>query len=80
MRIPEYHFHLFSPQGLRRLLERNGFVLKQVATASGTGTEAGIRAIAGRLKEGVLSIELLGNALVVSAEAKQPSAKKSGSL
>jgi len=67
MRIPEYHFHLFSPMGLRRLLEINGFTLTSLSTASGSGTESGMRARVARLKEKVLAAGLLGNALVVAA-------------
>jgi len=69
MRIPEYHFHLFSPMGLQRLLERNGFTVTSLSTASGTGTEGGIRAMVALIKENLLAVGLLGNALVVAAIA-----------
>jgi len=67
MLIPEYHFHLFSPAALARLLEQSGFREIQLRTASGTGRERGAAALAARAKDAILSSLRLGNALLALA-------------
>lgn len=67
MRIPEYHFHLFTLRGMRALLSRNGYEVQRLTTSSGSGTETGVRAIGLGVKEAVLAPLTLGNAIVVTA-------------
>ena len=68
MRDPTQHVNLFSPQGLRGLLERSGFAIVALNTISGTGLETGWRRGVAGVKEWVLDRFRLGNALVVVAK------------
>ncbi len=70
MLIPEYHFHLFSRKGLGLALQRAGFKIDKMVTASGSGTETGAGAVMARTKERLLSIGALGNALLVTASRR----------
>lgn len=69
MRIPEYHFHLFTLRGMRALLSRNGYEVQRLTSSSGSGTETGRRAIGLAVKEAVLGLPKLGNAIVVTARS-----------
>ena len=68
MRIPEYHFHLFTPDGLAGLLSRNGYQVSHLSTASGSGRERGLPGALAAVKESALQVGMLGNALVVVAQ------------
>lgn len=68
MLIPEYHFHLFAPAALDRLLRSAGFTKVRLTTSSGTGLEAGLAARLAGPKESLLRLGGLGNALLVIAE------------
>jgi SAM-dependent methyltransferase len=64
---PEQHLNLFSPEALRVLLTTVGFDILEMTTASGTGMETGVDGVLARLKESLLGVMYLGNALVVLA-------------
>lgn len=71
MRIPAYHFHLFSPAGLRLLLGRHGFTVVHAHTASGTGDESGLRRTLAAAKAALLRPGSLGNAIVMLARKSE---------
>lgn len=74
MLIPEYHFNLFTPPSIRLLLEDAGFADISITTVSGSGMEQGSAARgAAALKERLLALGLLGNALLVTACRRQSS-------
>jgi SAM-dependent methyltransferase len=64
---PEQHLNLFSPDALRVLLTTVGFHILEMTTASGTGLETGWGGRVARMKESLLGVMNLGNALVVLA-------------
>lgn len=64
---PDQHFNLFSPDALRVLLTTVGFDILEMNTASGTGLERGAAGWIARVKESLLGLLNLGNALVVVA-------------
>jgi len=67
MRDPRQHMHLFSPAGLRDALQRAGFAVESLRTISGSGLETGWRRDVAEVKEWLLNLCGLGNALVVLA-------------
>ena len=67
---PTYHFQLFSPRGLLSLLDDCGFNLLFLKTVSGSGKEDGIRRAEQVLREKILSMLLLGNAMLALARAE----------
>ncbi|MDK2971962.1 MAG: hypothetical protein PWP23_1717 [Candidatus Sumerlaeota bacterium] len=69
MLIPAYHFHLFAPRALATLLESEGFRVRRLTTASGSGSESGASGRLAAAKQAVLAPARLGNALVVVARA-----------
>lgn len=68
MRLPEYHFHLFTAAGLRGLLESEGLRVIVSTKASGSGTETGAGKVLALIKEKLLAAAGLGNALVMVCE------------
>ena len=64
---PEQHLNLFSPDALRVLLTTVGFDILEMTTASGSGLETGMASVVARVKESLLGVMSLGNALVVLA-------------
>ena len=64
---PSQHLNLFSPDALRVLLTTVGFDILEMTTASGTGFEKGAASYVARIKESLLGVMYLGNALVVVA-------------
>jgi len=64
---PQQHLNLFSPDALRVLLTTVGFDVLEMTTASGTGLESGLGKWVARIKESLLGVIYLGNALVVVA-------------
>lgn len=67
MRIPDYHLHLATPEGIRRCAASAGLRVAALRTTSGTGREHGVAAAFGAAKGAVLSAFLLGNAIEVVA-------------
>lgn len=67
MLIPEYHFHLFSPSALKKMLLEAGFTCVTLTTASGTGLETGLARHAARAREAALRAGNFGNALLAVA-------------
>lgn len=61
---PDQHLNLFSSDALRVLLTTVGFDVLEITTASGSGLEQGPSEWLGRIKESVLGLFYLGNALV----------------
>lgn len=64
---PDQHLNLFSPDALRVLLTTVGFEILEMTTASGTGMEKGAASWVAQVKEGLLGVLNLGNALLVVA-------------
>lgn len=64
---PEQHLNLFSPDALRVLLTTVGFDILEMTTASGSGLETGMASVVARIKESLLGVMSLGNALLVLA-------------
>ncbi len=64
---PDQHLNLFSPDALRVLLTTVGFDILEMSTASGTGLERGAAGWIASVKESLLGLFNLGNALVVVA-------------
>jgi len=64
---PQQHLNLFSPDALRVLLTTVGFDILEMTTVSGTGLESGVGKWVARIKESLLGVIYLGNALVVVA-------------
>jgi SAM-dependent methyltransferase len=64
---PEQHLNLFSPDALRVLLTTVGFDVLEMTTASGSGLESGMANVVARIKESLLGVMSMGNALVVLA-------------
>jgi SAM-dependent methyltransferase len=62
---PQQHLNLFSPDALQVLLTTVGFDILEMSTVSGTGLEKGVAALGAGIKENVLGLFDLGNALVV---------------
>jgi len=70
MLMPDQHLTLFSPHSLQGLLASHGFGILEMRTVSGTGLERGLaRSVAG-IKEFLLDMGKLGNALCVVARAE----------
>jgi len=67
MLAPDQHLNLFSPDALRVLLTTVGFDILEMTTASGTGLERGAASWLARVRESLLGVMYLGNALVVVA-------------
>ena len=59
------HLNLFSPDALQVLLTTVGFDILEMSTVSGTGLEKGVAAVAAGIKQSLLGLFNLGNALVV---------------
>ena len=70
MLIPDQHLTLFSPQGLEGLLAAHKFTVLEMRTVSGTGRERGLMRAWTGLKELLLDMGKLGNALCVVAKAE----------
>jgi len=70
MLIPDQHLTLFSPHGLEGLLEAHKFDVLEMRTVSGTGRERGLARALNGLKEFLLDMGTLGNALCVVARAE----------
>ena len=67
---PDYHFHLYSGKALTETFKKNGLSLLNLSTASGVGEERGFRKAAMNLRQYILSILGLGNALLALAKKK----------
>jgi cyclopropane fatty-acyl-phospholipid synthase-like methyltransferase len=70
MLLPAQHLTLFSPQGLEGLLEEHRFTVLEMRTVSGTGRERGLARALNGMKELLLDMGTLGNALCVVAKAE----------
>jgi len=70
MLIADYHFHLPSIKRMQSLLSECGFEVRLLKSVSGSGQEQGILRLGARLKESLLSMFRLGNALFVLADRK----------
>lgn len=64
---PDQHLNLFSSDALRVLLTTVGFEILEMTTASGSGRETGAAGWVAQVKESLLGLLYLGNALVVVA-------------
>lgn len=71
MRDPQQHVNLFSPRGLRGLLDRTGFEVVTLHTVSGSGRETGLARAVAATKQWLLDRGKLGNALCVLARRVQ---------
>jgi SAM-dependent methyltransferase len=69
MLMPDQHLTLFSPQGLDGLLGSHGFDTLEMRTVSGTGLERGLGHTVAGIKEFLLDMGKLGNALCAVARA-----------
>ena len=70
MLMPAQHLTLFSPHGLEGLLESHKFTVLEMRTVSGTGRERGLARVFNGVKEFLLDMGRLGNALCVVARAE----------
>lgn len=71
MLLPDQHMTLFSPQGLEGLLAAHKFSVLEMRTVSGTGRERGLARALNGVKEFLLDMGKLGNALCVVARAER---------
>lgn len=70
MLLPDQHLTLFSPHGLEGLLAAHKFSILEMRTVSGTGRERGLARVFNGVKELLLDMGKLGNALCVVARAE----------
>ena len=70
MLLPDQHLTLFSPHGLEGLLAAHKFSILEMRTVSGTGRERGLARMVNGVKEFLLDMGKLGNALCVVARAE----------